>query len=72
MIGSVRNFLRYFDAESLGEQRSVERLNELLDLLLIAYRESDDIGPESDLQPPSLDFKQTRALMQSRFPDFAL
>ena len=28
MIGSVRNFLRYFDAESLGEQRSVERLNE--------------------------------------------
>ena len=39
---------------------------------MIAYRESDDIGPESDLQPPSLDFKQTRALMQSRFPDFGL
>jgi len=70
MIEAVRNFLQIFVEETPAEKCSPQRLAMLLDRLLIAYHETDDVGPATDSRPPPNDYKQTRALVESRFPDF--
>ena len=70
MLDSVRNFLRLFEDATPAEERTPERLAELLDRLLIAYHESADVAPETDTVPPSGDFRDDRRLMESCFPDF--
>ena len=72
MLDSVRHFLRLFEDATPAEERTPERLCDVLDRLLIAYHETADTAPETDAQPPSRDFQEDRRLMERCFSDFGL
>src|SRR3546814_5400879 len=72
MIDAVRNFLRLFDEATPAEERTLERLSERLDRLLIAYHESTDVVPAADKLPPSDSYQNDRQLMERCFPELGL
>src|SRR3546814_5031491 len=72
MIDAARNFLRLFDEATPAEERTLERLSERLDRLLIAYHESTDVVPAADKLPPSDSYQNDRQLMERCFPELGL
>jgi hypothetical protein len=72
MLADVRNFLRLFEDATPAEERTPERLSELLDRLLIAYHESAEVAPQSHARPPSGNYEDDRRRMERCFPDFGL
>ncbi len=72
MLNTVRDYLAFFDDDTSPQERSPDRLANILDQLLSAYHQSADVAPSSDILPPPRGHHETRSRMERCFPDLGL